>query len=333
MVLLVGGWTAYHGFSYLALKLNSNSAAGYEKNSSEKNEVMARIVSTPTAAGENTPVEEMILLAGTKKPAGPTVTPKPVSPSGPDELKIEKILSESNELVTQGKIVKARTLLNKHLAENFAAPANDSVRQRALELGKQTILGSKVFPDDPLCQTYKIDVGDTFDRIARRNKVPYQFLCKLNPSADPHRLLEGQKIKLVKGPIHLKVIKHDLMMYVFIQDTIFAKYEVCLGKNGKTPEGKWIAEDRIRRPVYVDPDTGETFSSNDPKNPTGGFWVRLLGVEGGAVGKTGFGIHGTTEPETIGKFMSKGCIRLRNAEMAQVFDMLTPGVTEVYTLP
>ncbi len=333
VVFLVGGWTAYHGFSYLALKLNSGPAADREKASIPRPEVVARIDPKPMPAGEDNSKEEMILLAGTKKAPAALASTKPNLLPSQDDSQVEKILSESKELMDQGKIVKARILLNAFLAKNFASPAAAPVRQRALELGKQTILGSKVFPDDPLCFTHKIEVGDTFDRLAKKNKTPYQFLCKLNISADPHRLLEGQKMKLVKGPIHLKVVMHELAMYVFLQDTLFAKYDVGLGKNGKTPAGKWLVEDRIRRPVYVDPDTNETFQPNDPKNPTGGFWVRLLGVEGGTVGKTGFGIHGTTEPESIGKFMSKGCIRLRNEDMAQVFDMLTPNVTEVYTLP
>jgi LysM repeat protein len=301
--------------------------------------VVARINPKSPEMESDNPSPEMILLAGTKKSAPakvkttPKPSPKPETLPTQDDNRIEQLLSESKELIDRGNLVKARTILNEYLAEHLESPDAAPVRERALELGKQTILGPTVSPDDPLCQTYKIDVGDTFGRLAKRNKIPFQFLCKLNPSADPHRLLEGQKIKVIKGPIHVKVTKHDLTMYVFLQNTLFAKYQVCLGKNGKTPEGKWLVEDRIRRPVYVDPDTGQNYSSNDPKNPTGGFWIRLLGVAGGTVGKTGFGIHGTTEPESIGKFMSKGCIRMRNEEMAQVFDMLTPNVSEVYTLP
>jgi LysM repeat protein len=337
--LLVGGWATYHGFSYLALKFNVRQVAVAEMKRPAETGVVARISPRPEKMETGDPAPEMILLAGTKKsvPAKVKTTPKP-SPKPEtlpvqDDTQIEKILSESKILIDQGKLVKARTILNEYLADHLENPAAAPIRERALELGKQTILGSTVFPDDPLCQTYKIDVGDTYGRLAKKNKIPFQFLCKLNPSADPHRLLEGQKVKVVKGPIHLKVIMHDLMMYVFLQNTLFAKYQVGLGKNSKTPEGKWLIEDRIRRPVYVDPDTGQNYSSNDPKNPTGGFWIRLLGVAGDTIGKTGFGIHGTTEPESIGKFMSKGCIRMRNEEMAQVFDMLTPNVSEVYTLP
>jgi LysM repeat protein len=224
-------------------------------------------------------------------------------------------------------------MLNDYLADHFEDADSGPIKDRAIELGQQTVLSLKVYPDDELSSYYTIKTGDLLEPISRQCTVPYQFICKINKIKDPRRIWVGQKIKLVQGPVTLKVVKHEIAMYIFLQDVLFAKYQVSLGKNDKTPEGKWLVEDRIRKPLYKDPDTGEVYAPDDPGNPTGGYWLRLKGVEGKAVGKTGFGIHGTNEPDSIGKFMSKGCVRMRNEEMAEVFDMLTPGRTEVYTLP
>ena len=58
-------------------------------------------------------------------------------------------------------------------------------------------------------------------------------------------------------------------------------------------------------------------------------WIGLEGLEGEALGREGFGIHGTIKPEEIGKMSSRGCIRLRNEHVIEVFNMLQEGKTEV----
>ena len=43
----------------------------------------------------------------------------------------------------------------------------------------------------------------------------------------------------------------------------------------------------------------------------------------------GYGIHGTNAPETIGRSVSHGCVRLRNEDIEKLFDMVAVG-TPVY---
>ncbi len=315
LLALIGSWLGYHGYLPIFSKT-------------------AEPVSTSMVDVNLEPQPEYPLLAGSRKKSAPA-THEAIIIEKVDSLaaKAAKTLNDANRLAEENNLIAARQILTDYLNKHFEQNSSQPLRDRAVELGKTTILSMKVYPDDPLCFTYRVDVGDTLLRLAYKSKIPYQFLCKINQISDPRRLREGQRIKLVKGPIQLKVIKHELMMYVFLQDTLFAKYQVGLGKNNKTPVGKWIVEDRVLRPQYEDPDTHEIYGPNDKDNPTGGYWVRLRGVEGETVGRTGFGIHGTNEPESIGKFMSKGCVRMRNEDIAEVFDMLTTEANAVYTLP
>jgi L,D-transpeptidase ErfK/SrfK len=55
----------------------------------------------------------------------------------------------------------------------------------------------------------------------------------------------------------------------------------------------------------------------------------LNGTDGDAVGKEGFGIHGTIDPDSIGKEMSHGCIRLVNENVEQVYEMLIDGKSTI----
>jgi len=43
----------------------------------------------------------------------------------------------------------------------------------------------------------------------------------------------------------------------------------------------------------------------------------------------GYGIHGTNAPETIGRSVSHGCVRLRNEDIEQLYEMVPVG-TPVY---
>ena len=66
------------------------------------------------------------------------------------------------------------------------------------------------------------------------------------------------------------------------------------------------------------------FMAGGPGNPLGARAMYL----GGSV----YRIHGTNDPSTIGKFVSSGCIRLTNDDVADLFSRVTVG-TKVVVLP
>jgi len=55
-----------------------------------------------------------------------------------------------------------------------------------------------------------------------------------------------------------------------------------------------------------------------PNNPVGVIWI--------ALNKRGIGIHGTDEPDTIGKGVSHGCIRLANWDIVRLAGRVKAGV-------
>jgi lipoprotein-anchoring transpeptidase ErfK/SrfK len=86
---------------------------------------------------------------------------------------------------------------------------------------------------------------------------------------------------------------------------------------------------KLKNPTYYSPRGEGVISADDPKNPLGEFWIGLAGVDGHAVGKQSYGIHGTIEPDSIGKQASMGCIRMRNEDVAEVFELLVEGRSNV----
>ena len=54
-----------------------------------------------------------------------------------------------------------------------------------------------------------------------------------------------------------------------------------------------------------------------PNNPVGVLWC--------GISKPGIGMHGTSNPETIGRSQSAGCIRLANWDIVRIPGLLRPG--------
>jgi lipoprotein-anchoring transpeptidase ErfK/SrfK len=59
-----------------------------------------------------------------------------------------------------------------------------------------------------------------------------------------------------------------------------------------------------------------------PNNPVGVAWLDLT--------KEHYGIHGTPEPQTIGRAESSGCIRMTNWDVIRLSRMMKPGFTAVF---
>jgi hypothetical protein len=57
-----------------------------------------------------------------------------------------------------------------------------------------------------------------------------------------------------------------------------------------------------------------------------------LGARAMYLGTSQYRIHGTNDPSTIGKFVSSGCIRLTNEDVADLFSRVDVG-TRVVVLP
>ena len=126
-------------------------------------------------------------------------------------------------------------------------------------------------------------------------------------------------------------------MDLYLQDLYVRSYRIAVGAPDKvTPEGVWKVAEKLPNPTYHPPPTAEVheiIAADDPRNPLGEHWIGLEGVEGDAIGRSGFGIHGTIEPENIGKPVSDGCIRMLNEDVAFVYSLLVTGKSRVTVVP
>ncbi|MBS0346222.1 MAG: L,D-transpeptidase [Proteobacteria bacterium] len=129
------------------------------------------------------------------------------------------------------------------------------------------------------------------------------------------------------------------------------RYSVSTAKNGvgeekgshRTPRGRHVIRARIgagaplgaafrgRRP------TGEVWSAELDEASPGRDWIltRILWLSGLEPGRNRLGqvdsmqryiyIHGTPDSEPMGVPLSIGCVRMRNRDVAELFDLVTAG--------
>jgi L,D-transpeptidase ErfK/SrfK len=93
-------------------------------------------------------------------------------------------------------------------------------------------------------------------------------------------------------------------------------YDVAVGKaSTPSPEGEFRIVNRIPNPAWYAP--GKVIAPGKG-NPLGTRWMGLSAK--------GYGIHGTNAPKSIGKAASHGCIRMRAADLEELFDLVSVGV-------
>lgn len=92
-------------------------------------------------------------------------------------------------------------------------------------------------------------------------------------------------------------------------------YTVAVGKpSTPSPDGDFTIARRVMNPTYHH--DGRTVPPG-PHNPVGDRWMGLS--------KAGYGIHGTNEPNSIGKAASHGCIRMGKADIEDLYSRVEVG--------
>jgi LysM repeat protein len=199
-------------------------------------------------------------------------------------------------------------------------------------LADQWLFTKTIQLGDDLCSSYKVQPGDSLAQIAVKCKVPYQFIMKINNITSDKSLRADQVIKLAQGPFHAIIYKSSFTMDLYLQNIYVRSYRIGLGKEGhETPVGLWRAKvgGKMIKPTWTDPDTGKTYHAEDPDYPLGSGWIALEGTDNRTRGIEGIAIHGTHDESTIGTKSSRGCIRLYNGELKEVYDMFEAGFSEL----
>jgi lipoprotein-anchoring transpeptidase ErfK/SrfK len=255
-------------------------------------------------------------------------------PSGSDLLASKSALADASAKQTAGDLLGARRVLNAALQTGSLSDADsDAAKKMMRDINQTVVFSPKRFADDEFGGTYTVQTGDLLRKIADKHEITWELLARLNGLSDPKKLRAGAAIKVMNGPYNAVVSKSKFTIDIYLGppgekgSMYVTTFPVGLGRDDSTPTGTWMVESqkKIKNPTYFSPRGEGVVAADDPKNPLGERWIGLTGVDGHAVGKQSYGIHGTIDPDSIGKQASMGCIRLRNEDVEWVFDLLVEG--------
>ncbi len=169
-----------------------------------------------------------------------------------------------------------------------------------------------------------VQSGDSLDRIAKRFrregvKVEAGTLQVLNRISNPNVIAAGQTIKVPVAPISAVLQKRSYALMVFVGDQLLRLYWVGHGKDDRTPVTEFEVIAKQDRPDWTAPD-GNVYPYGHKENVLGEFFIKF-----GHAQYSGFGAHGTTEPQSICTQASMGCIRMFDQDIEELFRVLPRG--------
>jgi lipoprotein-anchoring transpeptidase ErfK/SrfK len=153
------------------------------------------------------------------------------------------------------------------------------------------------------------------------------------PTAQEERLpveLRRQMVffRTTEGPGTIVVHTQERFLYLVQGNNRAIRYGIGVGREGfqwaglkridrKAEWPDWTPPpEMIQRQPYL-----PRFMAGGPGNPMG---ARALYISG-----TVYRIHGTNQPETVGKAVSSGCFRLTNPELIDLYDRVPVGTKVV----
>jgi lipoprotein-anchoring transpeptidase ErfK/SrfK len=127
--------------------------------------------------------------------------------------------------------------------------------------------------------------------------------------------------------VSIKIDTKTNMLGVFEKEKLIAAYPITIGSaQTASPIGDWKVRGISKLPKFrYDKEMLEHGKRSGnfymlppgPRNPVGVMWI--------ALNKKGIGIHGTDDPDSIGRSVSHGCVRLANWDVVRLATKIKAG--------
>ena len=164
------------------------------------------------------------------------------------------------------------------------------------------------------------------------NAYPADEVIASDEGATPERLRRTVvAFGTAEAPGTIIIDTGNTTLYYVLGQGRAIRYGVGVGREGFTWSGVQTISRKAEWPDWHPPDEMiarqpylPRFMAGGPGNP--------LGARAMYLGTSQYRIHGTNDPSTIGKFVSSGCIRLTNEDVADLFSRVDVG-TKVVVLP
>jgi len=161
--------------------------------------------------------------------------------------------------------------------------------------------------------------------------VPAEVLTPSSAYPPPRQRVANRTLVKLAGyaPGTVVVRTRERRLYLTLNDGQALRYPVGVGKAGQEWAGSsYIYSKRIRPPwsppndiKRENPKLPDVIPGGSSSNPMGDAALLIAGGE--------YAIHGTNRPETIGRFVSHGCIRMYNEDVLDLYPRVQVGTMVV----
>jgi len=270
------------------------------------------------------PEEQTPAAEGTRAPeVAEATTPAPREPSRPPAMiraDFDSLLQGAASAAAAGDKERARQAYIKLLQSGYSGPQLDTVKDKLGALNDEIL-----FSPQPCRESivYTVQPSDRkgLSAIAKRLDTTYPLIMRINGKKNT-MIRVGERLKVIPSPFDVLVKKKDFVLDVYLKGSFVKRYRVGLGNGGSTPAGEFKVINKLVKPSWYRP--GGEVPYGSPENPLGTRWIGFSGA---------YGIHGTWEPGSIGKRYSRGCVRMLNADVEELYDLLVVGKSKVTVEP
>ncbi|MBU0549128.1 MAG: L,D-transpeptidase family protein [Candidatus Omnitrophica bacterium] len=231
-----------------------------------------------------------------------------------DDHIISQILNQAVKEEAGGNLPKAYSLYSRLVMEFPNSPQISSWQKKTGDLNIRLLFSPTLTPGSVL---YEIKPGDSLAKIAKKFHTTVELLKKSN-NLSSDVIITGKKLKAWTKPFNIIVDKSQNTLILKSEDEILKMYTVSTGASNSTPVGIYKIINKLVNPSWFK--AGAVVPPESPDNILGSRW---MGFD-----LEGYGIHGTTEPETLGKQITAGCVRMANSQVEELFTIVPVG-TEV----
>ncbi|KXK31463.1 MAG: hypothetical protein UZ01_00853 [Candidatus Brocadia sinica] len=239
---------------------------------------------------------------------------KPVSKRQEPQKQETPALDIVDKYLKEGKKYEARNVLSDFFINKKIPEKQKEIKDLLDKLNEELIFSPLPSPDATM---YTVQAGDVLARIAKQFNTTYELIMRINGKTST-RLNVGEQLKILTGKTKILISKTDFTLTLMLNDHYVKQYRIATGKNDKTPVGTFEVKNKMKEPVWYSPEGG-VFPYGHKENILGTRWIGFKDKPNLA----GYGIHGTTQPETIGTASSNGCIRMLNSDVEELYDFVT----------
>lgn len=292
----------------------------------------------------------------------PTLRPKPTPEQRDAAVRLQtfldtalfgpgKIDGQSGEFTVKATMLyqQAHALAQTGLPDNLPLPNTPVYTEYTLQPEDKRFVG--LVPSSTAEQSKRqyLPYGSFLEFLSERFHSAPSLLEELNPQLKLDTLKVGDTVKVpsvepfkietvpatatlpeipeFKGR-RIQISRKERILQLLDGDKLMAAFPITPGSTSlPTPPGKWRILAISTMPVFRWDEgvlnhgvrtTDFYMLPSGPNNPVGVVWC--------ALNKPGIGIHGTNQPDTIGRAFSHGCMRVANWDVIRLVQKISAGV-------